>query len=191
MSRESLQAHIEQAANNLEAVSQRAARGEVGEVTLGEAGLRPEHLVGAAQLHASRLGARDLQVFVGHGRNTRRPRGSRRANRHPRVRSGGPEAAEQHADAGAEHQLPVTPAVGAADDVAQELADEGREHPTRHLVQRHVDVDRETTAREQADLWTALGRLADHGVTVIATTSELAALPGDLLRIEMEPTHAR
>ena len=53
------------------------------------------------------------------------------------------------------------------------------------------DVDRETTAREQADLWTALGRLADHGVTVIATTSELAALPGDLLRIEMEPTHAR
>lgn len=34
MSRESLQAHIEQAANNLEAVSRRAARGEVGEVTL-------------------------------------------------------------------------------------------------------------------------------------------------------------
>lgn len=53
------------------------------------------------------------------------------------------------------------------------------------------DVDRETTAREQADLWTGLGRLADHGVTVIATTSELAALPGDLLRIEMEPIHAR
>lgn len=53
------------------------------------------------------------------------------------------------------------------------------------------DIDRETTALEQEDLWAGLARLAAEGVTVIATTSELTTLPQGILTIEMEPTHAR
>ena len=52
------------------------------------------------------------------------------------------------------------------------------------------DIDRETTALEQEQLWAGLSLLADEGVTVIATTSELTTLPAGILTIEMDPTHA-
>lgn len=52
------------------------------------------------------------------------------------------------------------------------------------------DIDRETTALEQSDLWEAFGKLAAEGVTVIASTSERSALPVDVITIEMDATHA-
>lgn len=52
------------------------------------------------------------------------------------------------------------------------------------------DVDRETTLAEQLLLWEGLQGLADEGVTVIASTSERAAVPPGVTTIEMETVHA-
>ena len=52
------------------------------------------------------------------------------------------------------------------------------------------DIDRETTLAEQEILWNGLVKLAAEGVTVIASTSERAALPLEVTTIEMEALHA-
>ena len=53
------------------------------------------------------------------------------------------------------------------------------------------DIDRETTTLEQGDLWEGLLRLADEGVSIIASTSERTAIPLSVLSIEMDTPHAR
>ncbi|MBK7822261.1 MAG: ATP-binding cassette domain-containing protein [Tessaracoccus sp.] len=52
------------------------------------------------------------------------------------------------------------------------------------------DIDRETTLTDQAALWAGLLALADDGVTVVASTSERAAVPPEALTVEMDPRHA-
>lgn len=52
------------------------------------------------------------------------------------------------------------------------------------------DIDRETTLAEQEILWNGLVKLAAEGVTVIASTSERAAVPLEVTTIEMEALHA-
>ena len=53
------------------------------------------------------------------------------------------------------------------------------------------DIDRETTLDEQSELWSGLGLLAAENVTVIVSTSELVALPSDVIVIDMDTPHAR
>lgn len=52
------------------------------------------------------------------------------------------------------------------------------------------DVDRETTLAEQELLWQGLQGIAAEGVTVVASTSERAAVPPGVTTIEMETVHA-
>ena len=51
------------------------------------------------------------------------------------------------------------------------------------------DLDRETTLADQAALWAGLLDLAAEGVTVVASTSERAAVPPEVLTLEMDPRH--
>ena len=51
------------------------------------------------------------------------------------------------------------------------------------------DLDRETTLADQAALWAGLLDLAAEGVTVVASTSERAAVPPEVLTREMDPRH--
>lgn len=52
------------------------------------------------------------------------------------------------------------------------------------------DIDRKTTSNEQTELWEGFAKLAEEGVTVIASTAERTALPPGIITIEMDTTHA-